>query len=105
MELPFRFPRVVYGYGNRNRETRIQGAAQCRARRTLRVSTTRLNQQVRRNLERFPEDLMLQLGTTEYAALMLQNATSKPDRSGRRRSAGRLRPLYDWVGSIRTTER
>ncbi len=49
------------------------------------VSTARLNQQVRRNLERFPEDFMFQLSPTEYAALMLQNATSKPGRGGRRK--------------------
>src|ERR1700730_22453 len=49
------------------------------------VSTARLNQQVRRNLERFPEDFMFQLTAAEYAALMLQNATSKPGRGGRRK--------------------
>jgi hypothetical protein len=49
------------------------------------VSTARLNQQVRRNFERFPEDFMFQLSTTEYAALMLQNATSKGGRGGRRK--------------------
>jgi hypothetical protein len=49
------------------------------------VGTGRLNQQVRRNLERFPEDFMFQLSTPEYAALMLQNATSKVGRGGRRK--------------------
>jgi ORF6N domain len=49
------------------------------------VSTARLNQQVRRNLERFPEDFMFQLSTPEYAALMLQNAASEPDRGSRRK--------------------
>jgi len=49
------------------------------------VSTARLNQQVRRNQERFPEDFMFQLTAAEYAALMLQNATSKPGRGGRRK--------------------
>jgi len=49
------------------------------------VSTTRLNQQVRRNLERFPEDFMFQLTDAEYAALMLQNATSSPGHGGRRK--------------------
>jgi len=49
------------------------------------VSTARLNQQVRRNLQRFPDDFMFQLSTTEHAALMLQNATSKPGRGGRRK--------------------
>ncbi|HKT74022.1 MAG TPA: ORF6N domain-containing protein [Steroidobacteraceae bacterium] len=49
------------------------------------VTTARLNQQVRRNLERFPEDFMFQLSVAENAALMLQNATSKPSRGGRRK--------------------
>ncbi len=49
------------------------------------VSTARLNQQVRRNLERFPQDFMFQLAAAEYASLMLQNATSKPGRGGRRK--------------------
>lgn len=49
------------------------------------VATARLNQQVRRNLRRFPEDFMFQLTAAEYAALMLQNATSKPGRGGRRK--------------------
>jgi hypothetical protein len=49
------------------------------------VTTTRLNQQVRRNLERFPGDFMFQLTAEEHSALMLQNATSKPGRGGRRK--------------------
>ncbi len=49
------------------------------------VSTTRLNQQVRRNHKRFPEDFIFQLTASEYAALMLQNATSKSGRGGRRK--------------------
>ena len=49
------------------------------------VSTTRLNQQVRRNHRRFPEDFIFQLTASEYTALMLQNATSKPSRGGRRK--------------------
>lgn len=49
------------------------------------VTTTRLNQQVRRNLRRFPRDFMFQLTAAEHAALMLQNATSKPGRGGRRK--------------------
>lgn len=48
------------------------------------VPTKRLNEQVRRNVERFPADFMLQLTTTEHEALMLQIATSKPTRGGRR---------------------
>lgn len=49
------------------------------------VTTARLNQQVRRNLERFPADFMFELAVTEHAALMLQTATSKPGRGGRRK--------------------
>jgi hypothetical protein len=49
------------------------------------VTTARLNQQVRRNLDRFPADFMFQLTTEELASLMLQNATSKPARGGRRK--------------------
>jgi hypothetical protein len=50
------------------------------------VSTARLNQQVRRNLERFPGDFMFQLTADEHNSLMLQIATSKPGRGGRRKS-------------------
>ena len=49
------------------------------------VTTARLNQQVRRNLRRFPGDFMFQLTTEEHSALMLQNATSKRGRGGRRK--------------------
>lgn len=48
------------------------------------VSTKRLNQQVNRNLERFPEDFMFQLADAEADSLRLQNATSKTGRGGRR---------------------
>ena len=47
------------------------------------VETRRLNEQVRRNAERFPADFMFQLSGEEYAALMSQFATSKPGRGGR----------------------
>ena len=49
------------------------------------VTTARLNQQVRRNLRRIPGDFMFQLTVEEHSALMLQNATSKPGRGGRRK--------------------
>jgi len=49
------------------------------------VATSRLNQQVRRNLDRFPSDFMFQLTPAEHGALMLQIATSKPSRGGRRK--------------------
>lgn len=43
-------------------------------------STKRFNQQVRRNLARFPQDFMLQLDATELEALRLQTATLKSGR-------------------------
>jgi hypothetical protein len=49
------------------------------------VSTARLNQQVRRNTERFPEDFAFQLTPDEFAGLMLQIATSNKGRGGRRK--------------------
>lgn len=42
------------------------------------VSTTRLNEQVSRNLERFPEDFMFQLTKKELADWMSQFAISNP---------------------------
>lgn len=50
------------------------------------VTTGRLNQQVRRNAERFPADFMFQLSSEEYGDLMLQIATSKSGSGGRRKS-------------------
>ena len=49
------------------------------------VTTTRLNQQVRRNQGRFPEDFMFQLTKEEFESLILQFATSKKRRGGRRK--------------------
>ena len=49
-----------------------------------RVSTKRLNEQVRRNHDRFPEDFMVQLTPKETEALRSQSATSKRGRGGRR---------------------
>ncbi len=40
------------------------------------VETKRLNEQVRRNIERFPEDFMFQLTVEEIADLRSQNVTS-----------------------------
>src|SRR3972149_1746431 len=40
------------------------------------VTTRRLNEQVRRNANRFPEDFVFQLTNQEVAILMSQNATS-----------------------------
>jgi len=49
------------------------------------VETRRLNEQLRRNLGRFPEDFAFQLSPSEQEALMSQIATSKPGRGGRRK--------------------
>jgi len=48
------------------------------------VTTKRLNEQVRRNLSRFPEDFMFQLTESETRLLRSQIATSKEGRGGRR---------------------
>ena len=48
------------------------------------VTTKRLNEQVRRNLSRFPEDFMFQLTESETRLLRSQFATSKEGRGGRR---------------------
>ena len=47
------------------------------------VETRRLNEQVARNADRFPEDFMFRLNENEFESLMSQIATSK--RGGRRK--------------------
>jgi len=49
------------------------------------VSTTRLNEQVTRNIRRFPDDFMFQLSLQELANLMSQNAISSSRHGGRRK--------------------
>ena len=49
-----------------------------------RVSTKRLNEQVKRNKGRFPADFMFQLTVDETRALRSQFATSNRGRGGRR---------------------
>ena len=49
------------------------------------VTTTRLNQQVQRNRDRFPKDFMFQLTKREFSNLMLQIATSSSAYGGRRK--------------------
>jgi hypothetical protein len=49
------------------------------------VDTRRLNEQVARNRDRFPEDFAFQLTQQEFTTLMSQIATSKPSRGGRRK--------------------
>lgn len=48
------------------------------------VTTKRLNEQVRRNIDRFPADFMFQLTGDEDELLRSQIATSKQGRGGRR---------------------
>ena len=49
------------------------------------VPTKRLNEQVRRNLERFPADFMFTLGQEEWEALRSQFATLKTGRGQHRK--------------------
>lgn len=51
------------------------------------VETRRLNEQVRRNINRFPEDFAFRLTRSEYGILMSQIATSSLGHGGRRKSA------------------
>ncbi|MGD9636115.1 MAG: ORF6N domain-containing protein, partial [Pirellulales bacterium] len=44
-----------------------------------------LNEQVARNLDRFPDDFAFSLTQQEFMSLMSQNATSKRGRGGRRK--------------------
>jgi hypothetical protein len=46
--------------------------------------TSRLNEAVKRNRDRFPEDFMFQLTPTEAGSLLSQNAIAKAGRGGRR---------------------
>jgi hypothetical protein len=48
------------------------------------VETGRLNEQVKRNADRFPEDFMFQLTDEEWESLRSQFAISKKGRGGRR---------------------
>ena len=49
------------------------------------VDTKRLNEQVRRNSERFPDDFMFQLSEEEYESLRSQFATLKIGRGKHRK--------------------
>jgi phage regulator Rha-like protein len=49
------------------------------------VPVKRLNEQVKRNQERFPSDFMFQLNPEEHESLRSQNATSKKEARGGRR--------------------
>src|ERR1700684_2579776 len=49
------------------------------------VSTAALNQQVKRNMDRFPEDFAFRLTVEEFESLMSQIVISKDGRGGRRK--------------------
>ncbi|MFI4889231.1 MAG: ORF6N domain-containing protein [Steroidobacterales bacterium] len=49
------------------------------------VTTGRLNEAVKRNAKRFPEDFVFRLSAAEHDALISQIATSNPSRGGRRK--------------------
>ncbi len=49
------------------------------------VATGRLNEQVRRNIDRFPGDFAFRLTRDEFSSLISQFATSKLGRGGRRK--------------------
>jgi len=49
------------------------------------VTTSRLNEQVKRNIERFPDDFMFQLTKEEFDNLKSQFATSSSGWGGRRK--------------------
>lgn len=48
------------------------------------VPVKRLNEQIKRNRQRFPSDFLFTLTRAEYQDLRSQNATSKSERGGRR---------------------
>ena len=49
------------------------------------VTTKRLNEQVKRNIQKFPSDFMFQLTQDEWASLRSQNATLKSKRGQHRK--------------------
>jgi len=49
------------------------------------VETRRINEQVKRNIKRFPSDFMFQLSKKEYANLMSQSAISRSEWGGTRK--------------------
>ncbi len=49
------------------------------------VETKRLNEQVKRNIKRFPSDFMFQLTIVEFESLKSQFATSKEGRGGKQK--------------------
>jgi len=67
------------------------------------VETRRLNEQVKRNISRFPEDFMFQLTSEEFKILKSQNATSSW--GGRRYAPNAFTELgVSMLSSVLTTE-
>lgn len=67
------------------------------------VTTKRLNEQVKRNISRFPEDFMFQLTSEEFKILKSQNATSSW--GGRRYAPNAFTELgVSMLSSVLTTE-
>ncbi|MCX6269371.1 MAG: ORF6N domain-containing protein [Bacteroidetes bacterium] len=62
------------------------------------VTTTRLNEQVKRNKKRFPEDFMFQLTHIEWTNLISQNATSSP--KGKTQKWGGRRKFIKLVSDV-----
>ncbi len=67
------------------------------------VPTSRLNEQVRRNLERFPEDFMFQLNKKEAESLRSQIATLKTGRGQHRKFLPYVFTEHGILMLVRTT--
>ena len=57
------------------------------------VSTSRLNEQVKRNIQKFPDDFMFQLTNLEWEVLISQDAISKLDGNAKKRGGRRKLPF------------
>ncbi|MDD2998239.1 MAG: ORF6N domain-containing protein [Candidatus Riflebacteria bacterium] len=70
------------------------------------VETSALNRQVKRNIERFPADFMMQLNESEFRALICQIGTSNSGRGGRRKLPYVFTELgVSMLSSVLNTER
>lgn len=61
------------------------------------VETKRINEQVKRNIKRFPENFMFQLSLVEWENLKSQNATTKPNEILRSQNATAKRRTIPYV--------
>jgi hypothetical protein len=57
------------------------------------VTTKRLNEQVQRNIDRFPSDFMFQLNNDETKVLKSQIATSKKEKNEDQGCCKKVRPM------------